>query len=61
MSDDRTESGALGDGGLIDVTGFEHRLKRRDRIDDETLGKALDHILAVSDNNAGLHGFNNII
>ena len=59
MSDDRTENGALGDGGLIDVTGFS--IDELTAIDDETLGQALDHILAVGDNNAGLHGFNNII
>jgi len=59
MSDDRTEDGAPGHGGLIDVTGFG--IDELKAIDAETLGKTLDQILAVSDNSAGFHGFNNAI
>ena len=56
MSDDRTEDGT---GGLIDVTGFS--IDELTAVDDDTLGRALDHILTVSDNSAGFHGFNNKI
>lgn len=54
MSDDRTD-----DGGLIDVTGFS--LDDLAALDDVTLARALDHILTVSDNSVGFHGFNNAI
>jgi hypothetical protein len=47
------------DGGLIDVTGFS--LADLATLDDVTLGRALDHILTVSDNSVGFHGFNNMI
>ena len=54
MSDERTD-----DGGLIDVTGLGP--SDLASIDDATLGRALDYILAVSDNSVGFHGFNNLI
>jgi hypothetical protein len=54
MGDDRSD-----DGGLIDVTGFSPGDMAT--LDDATLGRALDHILTVSDNSVGFHGFNNAI
>jgi FXSXX-COOH protein len=54
MSDDRSD-----DGGLIDVTGYS--LGDLATLDDASLERALDHILTVSDNSAGFHGFNNTI
>lgn len=47
------------DGGLIDVTGLSP--SDLATLDDVTLGRALDYILAVGDNSVGFHGFNNLI
>ena len=54
MGDERSN-----DGGLIDVTGLSPGDLAT--LDDVTLGRALDYILAVSDNSVGFHGFNNLI
>jgi hypothetical protein len=54
MGEDRSD-----DGGLIDVTGLSPGDLAS--LDDVTLGRALDYILAVSDNSVGFHGFNNLI
>jgi hypothetical protein len=61
MGDDRTDEGVLiDDGGLIDVHGYSID-ELSAAIDRPGLRRALDHILTVSDNSAGFHGFNNTI
>lgn len=54
MGDDHSD-----DGGLIDVTGLS--LGDLAALDGVTLGRALYHILTVSDNSVGFHGFDNSI
>ena len=54
MGDERSS-----DGGLIDVTGMSPADLAA--LDDVTLGRALDYILAAGDNSVGFHGFNNLI
>jgi hypothetical protein len=54
MGDERSN-----DGGLIDVSGLSP--SDLAALDDATLTRALDYILAVSDNSVGFHGFNNLI
>jgi hypothetical protein len=48
------------DGGLIDLSelSFDDLSTAQEEI---VLSRALDRILAVSDNSAGFHGFNNFI
>jgi hypothetical protein len=57
MSDD---GGLTDPGGVIDVHGYSLD-ELATAIDEPALGQALDHILTMSDNSAGFHGFNNSI
>jgi hypothetical protein len=54
MSDDR------GDGGLIDVSGLTME-ELSAVVGESGLERALDYILASSDNGVGFHGFNSRI
>lgn len=54
MSDDR------GDDGLIDVSGLSIA-ELSAIVGESDLGRALDYILACSDNGVGFHGFNSRI
>lgn len=61
MSDDHVDDGVLTDAdGLIDVHGYSID-ELVAAIKAPALDRALDHILNVSDNSAGFHGFNNSI
>ena len=46
--------------GLIDVSGLSIE-QLSALVDESDLGHALDHILAVSKNSSGFHGFNSNI
>jgi hypothetical protein len=61
MSDDRADYGVYtASGGLIDVHGYSID-ELAAVMDEPGMSRALDHILTVSDNSAGFHGFTNSI